>query len=672
MRRWIGIVLVGLCLFLAGCTREERIDVEPEEILVTPAVIAPGEQYFDIRIFDVPHVPWREHSVAVADGRLVGFKQDMYPPIVQAYSVDIYGADLQMSEILYLEGTLHVIGPRLGRDGELWLLVEVAAPYSTPNSTLLFRLDNRGNVLEQVQIEASFTWKEDMETDAAGNLYLLGQRDDRHLVIVYNPDTMTPIGEVAHDGWDTALVRIGDHVYLGGWGQAVQRIEVGQAVTLGERTSLGIQGRTWSGLDGRVYFFNENSLYSQAPGDDIVRREFGWMGVDIPHALVQSILVLEDGTIMVSLQGDQMVVLTPTDEPSVAAAEQQTLILATVGHGGDLDAAVAQFNREQSDYRIVIDDYSRYDTMDDPAESFRRLQADLLTETGPDIVDLSGFDPALLSGQGALLDLTSWMDVDAFVPEVLAALEQDGAIYMLPATFYVMTLVGGPEHRHLQGWDMERFLDYAEGLPSGAQPISPAMTGLGLVQLLAMHNWDELTMRDDHPDWFLRLLEYAADLHMAAPPPPDEHRPLELVSIADIAMRQLYEALFDELVFVGFPGGAESVFGFGRSFGIPQGSAAPDAAWDFIRQFVESTHSWGLPVLQVGLDAKIDTALASEESETWGVGSLLIEIGPATTGDVEWLLELIANTATFAWLDGVAWAELEAQILEIWPDPYTS
>lgn len=674
MRRLFGVVLIGLCLFLAGCTREVPTETGPDQaVTVAPIDTEPASRYFDVRIFDVPHVPWQEHSVAVTDGRLVGFFQDANTPF-QAYSIDLYGEDLQLGQILPLENA-RIIGPRLAKDGTLLFLAETLTPVPEHGPTLLIQLDNRGNVLGQSEIEHPFTWIGDIETDGAGNLYLLGQQDQRHLALAYDSDTLTPIGETTHDGWDHALVRVGNYVYLGGHGQAVQRIEVGQTVTLGERVTLDLHARTWSGLDGRVYFFHDRSLYSQAPEEGGARRELDWMDVDIPHTLVQSLLVLEDGTVLLSLQGHQMAVLTPLAEPPAAPQQQQLLTLATVGHSAALEEIVAQFNRAHTDYRIVIDDYARYDTAEDPVGGFRRLEADLLAGTGPDIVDMSGLNPALLGDARALRDLTTWIDTDAFVPEVLAALDQDGALYMLPATFYLMALAGGPAHQYLQGWDIEGFLDYAESLPPGAAPIS-GVSGMWLAQLLATHNLEALTAQDDLPEWVPRLAEYAAVSDTAGQDysePPDGHRPLEFIQINDLAIRQLYEARFGELTLVNFPGGAETAFGFGRSFAIPQESAAPEAAWRFIRQFaIEQADNlwdvWGISVLQAGLETKLESALLAPP-QTWGIGELVVEIAP-TEEDVEWLLELIATTTTFSRLDGITWAQLEAQILGVWPDGY--
>jgi len=633
-----------------------------------------AEYAFAVRVFDLPEEMLTVSTFAVVEDRLfaIGWWFN------RLYSVDLRGENLQATELLLSSsenGARLVIGPRQGADGELWFLLQTYDHPPTNGETrpnyqaTLYRLDVDGTV--EVLPLTSFDGREpihDMTLDAAGNIYLL-TFDGATIVSIYASDDLTRLGEVRRVGWDFSLLRVGDHVYLGGRGDAVHRVDP-LALELGVPVALYTHGVTHSGLDGRIYYTAGPYLYSQDPGGGPARLELSWMDADIAPDSVEGLLALEDGTLVVSLLDRQIAVLTRIDPDAVP--ERLELILATAGPGADLEEAVARFNREQADYRIEIRDYSVYNTGLDWAAGLRRLQEDLLAGAGIDLVDLTGLSPDRLLAQEVLRDLTPFLDADealgreVFVPQVLEALEVEGALPMLPASFYLVTLVGGPAHSDLRGWEMEAFLDYAEVLPPGVWPISPPMSGMGLFQFFVMHNWS--TLMDDRgfeEAWFVRLLEYAAafDERNNVPMPEGDRDipPLEFLRVAGFEMLQLYTAHFGELVIAGFPAEADSAFGLGRSVGIPAASAAPEGAWAFLREFIGQETVWGLPVVQAALEERIADALASEEVQSWGIGGLIVDVGPITQADVDWVLELIAATQTIASLDGVLWKVIEEE-----------
>ena len=663
MRYLNTIVFVGLCILMVGCSGVEGEKNYEEKEVETPISMNLLERELTVRVFDLPG---RGDGFSVADGRVLSAAQDGLASLVRVYSADLYGADAHTVTIPVSGDRVQVTGPRLGAAGELWLLVQMfydaqdeSSLQQSQRDVVLFRLDPFGNVLEEVQMSEVPTYIVDMEADSAGNIYLTGVQDGIPVAWVYASDARKLSEFEILDG-DDALVRVGDTVYLGGWSQAVRTVDAVQV-----ETRLYTHGRTWSGLDGRVHFFDDQALYSQAPGTEAAQREFLWSAVDVPRVSVQGLLALGDGVFVLALPNSQMAVLAPVEGEVQAPSERRELVLGTVSPGADLEVAVASFNRAQAEVRIVIDDYSRYSTEDDWTAGLLRLQTDVLAGAGPDILDMSGLPLETFVAQGVLTDIEPLLEAGpgrhALVPEVLRAIEQDGALYMMPQMFYVTTLAGGSLHRGLQGVGVDEFLDYAEALPAGVSPLEPAMTGAGFVQLIAMHHWAELVAADFQTDWFLRLLDYAGTLGEGTEFLPDDAAQLPaFLQVAGFEVRQLYEALFDELILLGMPGvETGSAFGLGRTFAIPSGSVDPAAAFSFVRQMMEQQINWGFPVLQAGLDAMIAEALAASETETWGIGGMVIDVGPITMADVEFVMELIANTATIAWQDGVTWAQVE-------------
>ncbi|MCL2588382.1 MAG: hypothetical protein FWD84_03130 [Oscillospiraceae bacterium] len=669
MKKRVWIFLLGACLLLAACGQplEDPRDPAQETPQPTPeaSVGVEGAAYaFETRVFDLPHALRDAHTLTVAGGRVFGATFDVQPLVARLHSVDLTGGDLRTTELPLTGDDVQLIGPRQSAYGELWLLAqtfdlaetEPGAQELVRDLVMLFRFDAQGQALETVQMTDAPDVIYDMEADAAGYLYLSGMQDGQVTITVYRPDTLTQVGAVTHEGLDHLLVRVGDQVYLGGWSQTLVRLVPTGGVTLGSEIRLYTHGRTWSGLDGRVYYTDDETLFSQVPDSALARAEFLWKDVDITAHTVQGIFTAEDGTIFVHLQGTHVAELTRVDPHAIP--ERTELILGTVSPGADLEERVARFNRAQNLYRVVVRDYNQYNTADNWTAGIRRLQADAADGTSLDLIDLTG----LQANQAGLLDLFPLIDADDsltrgdFVPELLRALERGGRLYELPAFFYMTTVVGGSQHLALIDWGITAFLDHVESLPAGTQPISPAMTGAGLVQWVTLY-YPPARLDDA---WFVRLLEYAETLDTRTGM--QEYEPPAYIHVAGFAMRQLYTALFGELVQVGFPGGLDSAFGIGRSIGISAASEHPDAAWAFIRQHIGAEITWGFSILQAGLNAQIEAALQSDEIETWGLGGLIVEIGPITQADVNWVREFIRNTDTIPRLDMLRWARIEAQI----------
>lgn len=123
-----------------------------------------------------------------------------------------------------------------------------------------------------------------------------------------------------------------------------------------------------------------------------------------------------------------------------ASGEITQLTFATL----DADAVkddVAEFNRLHSDIRITMLDYSQ-------SGGVTALATEIIAGTVPDIIDLSQLPAEQYAGSGLLTDLYPLMDAgggpgrDDLWPNILEALELDGALYSIPTGFYPAAVFG--------------------------------------------------------------------------------------------------------------------------------------------------------------------------------------------------------------------------------------
>lgn len=123
-----------------------------------------------------------------------------------------------------------------------------------------------------------------------------------------------------------------------------------------------------------------------------------------------------------------------------ASGEITQLTFATL----DADAVkddVAEFNRLHSDIRITMLDFSQ-------SGGVTALATEIIAGTVPDIIDLSQLPAEQYAGSGLLTDLYPLMDAgggpgrDDLWPNILEALELDGALYSIPTGFYPAAVFG--------------------------------------------------------------------------------------------------------------------------------------------------------------------------------------------------------------------------------------
>lgn len=116
------------------------------------------------------------------------------------------------------------------------------------------------------------------------------------------------------------------------------------------------------------------------------------------------------------------------------------IVLGTVNQIRSYEQAVLTFNREQTEYKIVIRDYSKY------PDPIMVLNTELLAGSGPDILDVSELSADILRS-GMLVDLLPHLEADPeidtgdFFPAVFERLKTDGQLLTAVPTYMIYSFV---------------------------------------------------------------------------------------------------------------------------------------------------------------------------------------------------------------------------------------
>ena len=278
----------------------------------------------------------------------------------------------------------------------------------------------------------------------------------------------------------------------------------------------------------------------------------------------------------------------------------QTRVLRIAGtRSNSVSMAARDFKAMYPEYAVEFVDYDALYG----EQASQRLLLDLLYGEAPDLLPLGGLPFEQYARQGLLCDLYDCIDADAalcradFTPNLLRALETDGALYRLPQAYSLCSaaglqpLVGGKE-----GWTMTEFLDTAEAHPE-LSSVFAQPDGLELILSLAMQAPDafvdyEAARAQFDSEEFLRLLALAAaQTAHAAESPRDALLQGEILLEPYMAARtQSFEDdLSDglgECAFVGYPGAGRAGFYLTLPMAIPVNAREKDGAWEFLKLLV--------------------------------------------------------------------------------------
>lgn len=510
--------------------------------------------------------------------------------------------------------------------------------YSQYNSAYFIRsIDQNGNILTSAKIE--------LPEEQYVNAYNMCVTDDGNVVCGNDGGAMI----IGLDGSIVSTIASEEGLYVdtvvkledgricgavfGGEGMELRVIDTANA-TFGETLPLPSECyNPMSPMTGNgeydLYYTSGSYFYGIKYSEDEQTCEnvklFNWINCDVDSNDISSVLVREDESVVVVIneydssdENYDITLATISLVPYDSVPHKQEITLAAQYIQWEMRSKVVKFNRQNDQYRIVVKDYSEFNTEDDYSAGLTKLTTELLAGNVPDIIDLSGLPYEQLAAKGLLADLYELIDADSelnrddFFPNVLKALEVDGGLYSTVSGFSLATVIGaasvvGDE----PGWTYDEFnaaLATMREYNPECEPFDIYTTRADILQTcLALDmnnyvNWATGEVNFDN-DSFIGLLNFAANFPETFDYDNYEYSEEDITENRIASGRQMlvqnsiysvesvmYNDTYfgGESVFVGFPtldGASGNLLGVYGGYAISAKSANKEAAWNFLREF---------------------------------------------------------------------------------------
>lgn len=538
------------------------------------------------------------------------------------------------------------------------------------NKTGLLHLDADGKELNRIEFNqtdenGNSFYVSSFFVDNSGNVYL----SDWQNVYIYDQDgnkkTTVDLGENGGDLCELKAGVVGVSYYKNDEakpeesGRVFQEIDPATGKLTGDTVKLPDVAYSFFPGDDvyDIYYDYNGNIYGYKFDTDTKDKVIDWIECDINSNNINSYSILPDGRVIAfeSSYDDQaqknnmqLIVMTRVDAASVV--NKTVLTFACMYLDWNMRDAIVKFNRASNTHRIVVRDYSEYNTDDDYNAGIQKLNTEMLSGKLPDMIDNNTYSMPVeqYAAKGFLTDLYELIDADAdlsredFVQPVLKALESaDGKLYQLPSTFAVSTAIALDKVAgDYDTWNLAAVKDAMTKLQDGASVFDVYRTKSDILQTCISRNidafvdWENGSAHFDS-DEFKALLEFANqfpetyDWENATDEENDSAQ--NRMNSGKQLMTDMYVSSFEDMLyqltgynggvkFVGYPsedGTSNHTFQIDGSIAISSTCADKTAAWNFMKQFLTEDYQsgsnvWNFPINQKAFDQKMKDAMTEE------------------------------------------------------------
>lgn len=380
-----------------------------------------------------------------------------------------------------------------------------------------------------------------------------------------------------------------------------------------------------------IIYSNEQGVYGFNMGDTEVTKIMDFVNSDLPTYGLDRIVMIDDKHFFASYY-DSVSYETKFSYFSYVAPEdiKDKVVLVYGGNYIDSDAKrmIIDFNKSDSEYRIVIKDYSQYNTDDDYMAGSTQLNNDILANKMPDILQLDYYNMPVDSyiSKGLFANVDELIQNDAelskieFVDNVFNSYRVNGVLYQVIPRYMVNTFAGKTSIvGDRTSWTMKELLEAAKKMPADASIFGQYSRESFIYAILNYGGSDFVDVSTGKcnfdSDLFVSLLEFAKtlpkedDLYNNPDFDWDEYYSnyesqyrenrtmLKSMYIADFSnMKHEINGYFGEPVsFVGFPteSGMGAYLDATISFAISAKNGTAEGAWKFLRTYLTEKYQKG-------------------------------------------------------------------------------
>ncbi|MBO4679622.1 MAG: extracellular solute-binding protein, partial [Lachnospiraceae bacterium] len=347
--------------------------------------------------------------------------------------------------------------------------------------------DASGKEIASINLKEKYgaEWVQDIKALSDGNIFLI--TGDKFVVLDKN---LKEIKSKGYDMYDGTLYQIKDGSFVNStWdtdGYKLFRFDINK-FERGEEIQIPFSLVNYGLREGAgkydLVLTDSTQLYVYNIGDSSLTTLMNFVNSDLLTYGFSSVYPVDDTTIYGYYnyyddyeEGGNRAKFgkyTKVDPDSIP--EKKILSLGCLWVDTEVRKRVIDFNKNNSEYRIVISDYSQYDTEDDWNAGTNKFNSDIASGQAPDIVIASSSETIHnYITKGLFVDLTDYIKNDAEIdyndifPNLISACSYNGKLYELVPAFTVNTVAG---KKSVLGdrtsWTMEEFLQYKNSLQPG-------------------------------------------------------------------------------------------------------------------------------------------------------------------------------------------------------------
>ena len=313
--------------------------------------------------------------------------------------------------------------------------------------------------------------------------------------------------------------------------------------------------------------------------------------------------------------------------------DKETFVLGCNWLDSDLKKRVLEYNKASDKYRIILRDYSTYNTMEDYDMAYTKMNNDIISGKMPDVMvvqanqDIAGWvNKGLLADIGELIANDEELSKVEFLENVFKAYSVNDKLYTVVPSFAIQTMVGRKDVvGDRNGWTMSEFREFLQTMPEGVKPFGDDVLRDSVLSYIMQYCGNDFVDINtgncsfDSPE-FISMLEFAKTF------PKDyeasywedydweymqsQYRDKKAVLMNSYIYRiseliyTYHGSMGGEVAHVGFPGmkaNSSVITSSITPMVISAKSKNIDAAWDFVRYYLTeeyqtSDYMYGLSV----------------------------------------------------------------------------
>ena len=516
---------------------------------------------------------------------------------------------------------------------------------NSESSNTLYTYDSTGNLVSSVDLSKVIT-QEDNDNNRYFNSYIVDAQGN----IYINLSTCIRVCDKSGNVLFTTPESNGDNEWINGLiftnsgvpavykysysdtGSSAKLVEIDlNAKGYGKEYELGSSINTiYSGSGDYLCYSSSDTGIMGVRADNLQTESvLNLLNLGIDNSNMSSIAVNSDGSFVTvsnnysGITTTTLSIITPIDSSEVK--EKKVLTLGCFYIDWNIRSQIAEFNKTNEDYTIYATSYSESNDTSDYTAALTKFNNEILAGNVPDILLISsGMPYNSYASKGLFADLYEFMDKDdvynrdAFMPNVLKAMEKDGKLYEITPSFTVQTYAA---KKSLVGDATSLTMDQANQIlatmPEGATLTNDSQTMTAsnfLSTAITFSNfvdYTNATCNFDSPE-FKAILEtakkYPAEIDYDALYNDNPNYWMEQETACRENRALLYSVYFndfsiytntrdayfgEDISFVGFPGSGASnatgsVISTGSEIAVSSKSKYKDGAWEFIKLVLDN------------------------------------------------------------------------------------